>query len=126
MQFIQKLIKTFVYQCEKGRGVDNWTCLVFARVIFAFFFSLNVISIFTFFLGKKWSLRYLYFEKYGNGGIYLLILPITIFILLQLIFPRKTIDNIELSTIERKKFLVYIFAYTALTIALITLSNYSN
>lgn len=119
MSIVPKTLNVLTNRCKKGWRYGEWNCFVNTKMILSLFFSFNLFSTAVLLYGKKWALKYiLFFDKPGSS-LLMMIIPLTFFILLTILYPQKKILAIKLTIAQEKKIIIQFIIYCILTMIIV-------
>src|SRR5688572_3566988 len=96
-----KTLHVLTKQCAKGWRYDESQCFFNTKLIFSLFMTINIWSLSILTFGKVRAFDFFRISDERRSWLEYL-LPVGIFILLSLIYPKKKVFRIDESTINRK------------------------
>lgn len=112
---VEKVLYSIVVSCKKGWRFGEASCLFNGIAIISVMLFFNILSTSIFAVGKEIALKFFFLYK-SSPRFLPLIYPLTIHVLISIIYTKSKVLSIQLEGKQIKKYLISYYVYIALSI----------
>lgn len=122
MLIIKKILNGLTNNCKRGWRYDEGSCFFNTKCGLSLILAVNFFTALTLVLGKQKVISTVFFINKSFPYL-LVIVPVSIFLLLSLFYPKKQVLSIATNRHQEKKTLIIFLLYIIVSIGLLLISS---
>jgi hypothetical protein len=121
MMIISNTLAAMTNKCKRGWRYGEGNCFFNTKCILSLFLAVNIFTVITFIKGKEETIKLAYIIDESFPYL-LIVVPVTIFILLSLFYPRKKVLAKEMSPKQEMRSFLFFVGYAIISFVLLFVS----
>lgn len=118
VSIIGNTLSALTSKCKKGWKYDEGSCFFNTKCIFSLIFSGNICTLITLVIAKQGMVDFM-FSINKSYPIWIIIIPVSVFLLLSLLYPKRKMLSINWEKKQENKYVINFIFYSIFSIFLL-------